>query len=512
MWEPHPPETHAANAPSVASLLGLGAPALDQAPTYFAGLPSYDPEQVRPLLTGLYREDHHGGKPMLEPVVKLQVLMTMEALGHHGINRWVLELQKSPALCRACGIPEGHSPPGVATLYSFIYRLRAADRSQVLGRAQSEATGALEGDPAHEPPARSAPASGTSPPSDAGMRTGLERKRAERQHRRASFLRTLAQESDESREGTGAARAHLDAQLLSLNSSPLPRASPRLNVILSRAGVAPSLRRELITELAFGAIDGTLIASQASGDGRRPPGSPPRPRGEDGVLVPSKSIPLLYAEPTARWGRSASDNSWTFGFRGQLLVARSEHHELPLWLETCPAHIPDVLMGIDLICDFVGYHRNEKEKNNDTGGLRLEKLTADRGYDAIPVYELLHELDIQPRIPLANPTDIATVASSLDLDINGYPNCPGGAKMRLHGWDARYQQTTFNCPCKRPTHTDGRYTFKVHLDDCPLHRLCEPDSVMGPLAHTRATEDFRLTGSPPRDSEAWKLDYNLPLQ
>ena len=55
--------------------------------------------------------------------------------------------------------------------------------------------------------------------------------------------------------------------------------------------------------------------------------------------------------------------------------------------------------------------------------------------------------------------------------------------------------------------TNGKPTFKVNLEACPLGTLCEPDTKMGPLVYLPFKENPRLNTAIPRGSDLFKQLY-----
>ncbi|MCI4625070.1 MAG: hypothetical protein L3V56_03820, partial [Candidatus Magnetoovum sp. WYHC-5] len=95
------------------------------------------------------------------------------------------------------------------------------------------------------------------------------------------------------------------------------------------------------------------------------------------------------------------------------------------------------------------------------------------------------------------------------LDSDGTPLCSAGAKMRHHQYNTQRQLHVFCCPIKRNTHRNGKSTYVAHIDECPQHQDCCPDSTLGPLVYIHADNDLRLYPPIPRNNKQFKTLINL---
>lgn len=425
------------------------------------GLLHFAAEDARPILESLYGPQR-GGSKRRDPVVLLRTVTTMVAMGPCGVNTWVARLRMEVSLRALVGLAEDEPVPAVATLYSFLYRLG--------GRVEASDEG-----PARTPRAESTVRS---------------------HRRRGSFQRHLADEKEGRAEGPDAASKHLAACLPGIESAPPDGLFTTLNRLLELLTVMPSMKRGLIDPHAFLAMDGCLISSQASPTGHRPPGVAPAAPGEARPAPPNTH--RMYSDPTATWSRSAAKDSWIFGHRMQLIVARMPaiHLDLPIYFQVGGAHAPDVVMGVDCLVAMEQLH------HADQTGLTVAGVAMDKAYDATAIFELSLKREYKVYVPSAGP--VATDGSSLPTGEKGHPICPGGKEMRKHGHDKRLKQDVFNCPCKRPTKKDGKYTMAVHIDECPLKKLCE-DTLMGPLVRIGDVHKHRTEL---RAEPDWSKQYN----
>jgi len=79
--------------------------------------------------------------------------------------------------------------------------------------------------------------------------------------------------------------------------------------------------------------------------------------------------------------------------------------------------------------------------------------------------------------------------------------------MKYQGACNTRGHNTYICPAKYLGRTKGKPEWKVKMERCPLGKLCEPDSKMGPLAYLRFDEDHRYNTVIPRESDKFKEMY-----
>jgi hypothetical protein len=132
----------------------------------------------------------------------------------------------------------------------------------------------------------------------------------------------------------------------------------------------------------------------------------------------------------------------------------------------------------------------------------------DKGYDATSFYQLQLGLGITPITPLAQVAKTPQDSNGQLRDDDGTPLCPGGRRMRRHGYNKKTKKLVYCCPAKRPGRTEGKPCIKPDLAHCPRGHFCEPDSVMGPILNLAVDDDPRLNPPVARNSELFRDLYN----
>ena len=364
-----------------------------------------------------------------------------------------------------CGFSPGDTP-GVGTFYDFCNRILDGPRPRV---------------PGYSPPSR------------------------RYAHNRGRFRRDLKAEKEAAKAAAQASlaassstptRAAVDNALATITEPVAKDFLSRINDILMTCGVVPSAADGLLGDLRslLLAGDGTAAESGAA------------PNGKTNCDCRSRGIyrcdcPRIYSDPTARWGYDSHEKRFFLGHRLHAIATHHDHRDLPLFLSIDTANSADVIMGTR---DLVRLYKTLKVH---LPGAAFGKATFDAGYDALAFHELVVELGACPVIALNDRNYQPTDDQGTARDPDGTPLCPGGARMRFHGYNKRRKKAVFNCPAKRPGRKHGKPCFKTHLDACPNANLCEPDTVMGPLVSIATGDDPRLNPPMPRGSRQFKQAY-----
>jgi hypothetical protein len=435
-------------------------------------------ERVRPELNALYAK--RGRKPR-DPVCMLRCLLLMSLNGITSINKWVKDLKKKPELVVLCGFAFGATAPGVGTIYDFASRL---------------ADGPWAPPCTHRPPRPSARWRGS----------------------RGRFRRSLRKEKREAKANADPAtqdapvRSAVSEYAKKLHEASAPDLSSLLALILMRCGVKSSFEAGLLPTALTVAGDGSLVRTQAAsrGKGRCQCNKPKtkRPKGKRAQHEESEELcccEKIYADPHATWGYNPHEERYVFGYRDYSLVARIQKDkcELPLFSNWGPAHPHDSLVCVSALVGFVKCLRQEIPQ------LHMAHFLGDCGHDAGALYELVRKLGAAPIIALHPRSKTLQDSQGRERDENGTPLCPGGAPMRLHGFDKNRGQFVFNCPAKRPGREKGKQVFRHRLERCPKGCLCEPQTVMGPLLKVALGDDPRLDLPIPRRSEKFNDLYKM---
>jgi transposase len=132
-------------------------------------------------------------------------------------------------------------------------------------------------------------------------------------------------------------------------------------------------------------------------------------------------------------------------------------------------------------------------------GVEITALLADAGYDASALYGFAQRLGMHPIIALRAPI---LVPKDVPRDEHGRPLCPGGCVMRCHGQQG--SRVVFNCPIRRPNH---KGEVVDHIDECPLGKLCEPGTKMGPYYRLEVSDSPKANLKIYPETERWKALY-----
>lgn len=405
----------------------------------------------------------NGGKPPRDPVDMLRSLVLMSAVGSTAVNAWAKRLKREPVLAVLAGFEPGDTP-GVGTYYDFFHRLLDGPWKP---RCQH-----------------------TRRPSDAFR------------GKKGRYRRNLIKEREETKAASQADLAEANEtkvqNLVKKAQQTLDQALPkdclnRIENILFKCAVVPSVEMGLLGHL--GALDvagdGTTLPSNASGNGKLL--CKCREQGEYRCKC-YRSI----SDPDGNWGYDSYRKVYYFGYRLHALVAKHGEVELPLHLMIEAANTPDVVMGVEAAT------RLWKLMRTFLPSASINYAIFDKGYDAIAFHRLILELGAKPIISLIERNFKPGDAQGIKRDEQGRPLCPGGQPMRMHTYNKRKKTVVFNCPVKRPGRRNRKLYIKAHPEECPLGRLCEPESKMGPLVYLRAEDDPRLNPVVPRGSDEYK--------
>lgn len=236
--------------------------------------------------------------------------------------------------------------------------------------------------------------------------------------------------------------------------------------------------------------DGSTLRSHGSGDGR--PLCSCRKKGNWKC-----DCDRLFSDPDARWGYDSYNKTKFFGHRLHAMVAKAGEVELPLHLMVEAANTPDVVMGVEATVRLFKLLREHLPE------AAIDHAIFDAGYDAVAFHRLILALSARPVIALNEKNFAPADDIGRERDEQGWPLCPGGERMRFHGYNKAKGTTVFNCPAKRPGRVAGHQCFRTDITRCPKRSLCSPDSTMAPLLSLRTDDDPRLNPAVPRGSEQY---------
>lgn len=400
------------------------------------------------------------GKPSYDPQILLRSLLLMPEFGFNSIKKWVAELQSRPLLAIFTGA-DPEELPAASTYYDFLMR--------------------LENGP-HQPKCRHV------------VRHSEER-HARKRKLHAAESRPTGEPEHDVEDRRGVIQRFVEATI-GLEAQPVPQdLAQRLNAMLLELGVKVSLAHGIIQneEQLTLAGDGTAIGSGGSPDGKRTCDC--WQRGEYRC-----DCERQYADADAQWGWDNRHKCYFYGYRLFQMVCADNHHDLPVYLALAGAKRHEVLQAIECIS------RLRKEWVE----AKIARTSFDALFDMHPFYEYLVHCQIGYAIPYKQEPARCVLLGHNDIpcSADGIPLCPGGKAMLYHMTD-RQGRHMYHCPIKRNTHRNHQEVIVTHLDECPLHALCEPDSKLGPSIYVAPHENPRLHPRIPRESKEYKELRNM---
>lgn len=193
-----------------------------------------------------------------------------------------------------------------------------------------------------------------------------------------------------------------------------------------------------------------------------------------------------YSQPDCNWGWDSHRECFFFGYHLYMYVASDSHSDLPVFplLERASRH--DMLSFLHSFFTMRAYLPN----------FRIEKLLLDSAHDAYPVYEYCKREKITPFIDL-NPghTGYFKYKDDFTIDDDGVPVCHMGLRMHKDGNEPTKYRAKYRCP--KTNRKQG----------CFCEKPCS-DAKYGRTVHIYHSDNPRLFNIPPRDSKAWKEEFN----
>lgn len=418
-------------------------------------------DPARQYLQTLYAPSHRG-RPPCDPVCMLRAFLLMILLGFKSITLWANELAGKPRLAVIAGFADYSSQkvktPSVGCFYDFINRLEN-------GKYQK--------------------------PCQHTVKLSSLRK--------GKHLRNIANEKEQRKKDKERDSAEYDSvtkklkdDLLANKDQPRPDdLLKRLEDILIECAIIPSANRGFLGDLYNISIcgDGSALPS-----GANPNGKPSCDCRKNGIY--NCEHDRYYSDPTANWGYDSYRNSYYFGHKFYQYTINYNGHDLPLPPSIEQASETDYTQSMKNLDRLL---KALKEHNLDW---KIKYATLDAGHDSTGNYEYNMANSIIPVIALNTRTGThpSPSGNAEKVDTDGTPICKAGMRMRACSYTKEKHRINYNCPVKRPTHRDGKYTMIAHEEECPLGVLCQPDTKMGPVVYVKTTADIRLYPPLPRNS------------
>lgn len=408
-------------------------------------------------LKPLYCPVKHGD--FRDPVNMLRSLILMALLKIKGITQWVRDTRTHALLA----ILTGFSPddtPGIGTYYDFLKRVYNGTYQR--------------------------PCKHINKKSDA--LAGLHKRniKKESEDKKNSFSPYNTQSKK------------LAEKLLAEADSPRPCDYLKiLDDLLLQLGLIPTIKQGMLSETEQITIsgDGSILVTNASGAGK--PACSCREEGNYKC-----ECPRYYCSPTAKWCYNHHTGSFEFGDRYYHIVVTQNGHDFPLHVSMPGGNESDYTLSLNAV------DRLLKGLKENGINMSFKYFAGDGHHDSQAHYTYLMEKHIVPVIPLSeNTKKTFTHLENVTMDDEGTPLCPGGLKMRYHGFNKKKQAHTYCCPVKRDTHRDGKSLYVTHIDECPRKADCRPGTKMAPVIYLKLDSDPRLFPPLSRDSKKFKELY-----
>jgi hypothetical protein len=417
-----------------------------------------DLESIRPQLLRLYSPSPRGRQP-IDPVRMLRALILMLSLGEEQITKFAEDLYHKPRLAQIAGFAP-FDTPAVGTFYLFIDRLED-------GPFQPHCPHRIKPSQLRKKP----------------LLRNLSQEKAEKEKIRAEILA----QSD-------SITIDLKDRLLKLKDQPRPQDFlSRLEDILINTALIPSANRGLLGDLKQLIVcgDGSALVSGSS-----PYGKPSCDCRKQGIF--RCNHPRFYHDHTANWGWDSYREVFYFGHTFYQHIVNHGSHDLPVHLGLGQASESDFTLSLKSLDRFIKACQERQLE------MIISAAVYDSGHDGRGNYQYLLAKQIDPVIVL-NPRHGSSSPSGNADQINeqGVPICPAGLPMRRHSASPNHR-IYFNCPVKRPTHSNGKLVWQSHTHECPHQVLCHPGTKMSPIVYIRSDSDPRLYPPIARDSPRFK--------
>ena len=193
-----------------------------------------------------------------------------------------------------------------------------------------------------------------------------------------------------------------------------------------------------------------------------------------------------FSQPDCDIGWDSSRDCWYHGYDLYMLVASDSESDLPVFPLLSPASTHDshgfLHCFFRMKCFLSGYH--------------VTKLLLDSAHDAMPYYEYCRRAHITPFIDLNEKRGIKLpYKNDFIIGKDGVPVCREGRRMNHDGSELSKHRIKYRC------------SLASRKYGCSCEHPCS-SSKYGRTVHVAMKDNPRLFNLPPRDSDAWKLEYN----
>lgn len=198
--------------------------------------------------------------------------------------------------------------------------------------------------------------------------------------------------------------------------------------------------------------------------------------------------PRRYSDPDARWGWDSYHEEYFFGDTLFSITASDSPYDLPVYLRIAQATRHDSILSI--------FALNEVRKLYPD--ITFRHFIADGAMDNYPTYQLLHQWNMIPYIPLDSRTrmDYKKPHPGIScFDDKGRPICLGGIP---------YEHIGYSYP--------KGIKYRCWFDCKGIDKPCKcSDSNYGRTIYIKPDYDFRLFPPVPRNSESFKRNSKQGL-
>lgn len=193
-----------------------------------------------------------------------------------------------------------------------------------------------------------------------------------------------------------------------------------------------------------------------------------------------------FSQPDCDIGWDSSRDCFYHGYDLYMLVASDSESDLPVF----------PLLSCASTHDSHGFLHTFFRMKSFLPDYEVSKLLLDSAHDAMPYYEYCKRENITPFIDLNGKGGVKlTYKNDFTIGKDGVPLCKEGLRMHHDGSEPSKYRIKYRCPL-----ASRKY-------GCSCEHPCS-DSKYGRMVHLAMKDNPRLFNIPPRDSDAWKKEYN----
>ena len=193
-----------------------------------------------------------------------------------------------------------------------------------------------------------------------------------------------------------------------------------------------------------------------------------------------------FSQPDCDIGWDSSRDCFYHGYDLYMIVASDSDSDLPVFPLLNPASKHD----------SHGFLETYFRMKSFLPDFHVNKWLLDSAHDAMPYYLYCRKNGISPFIDLNEKRGIKVkYKDDFTIGKDGIPVCLAGLKMNHDGTEPSKARIKYRCP------------LASRKNGCSCEHPCS-DSKYGRTVHLAMKDNPRLINFPPRDSEAWKKEYD----